>query len=198
MRTTPPLLAPLFRSEGQARLLAELLLGGDELSVPELAERIGLAYPTVWREVGRLVDAGLLQERTLGRVRLVSANPTSPLTKPVREILLVSTGPVPLLREELASIEGIVHAFLFGSFAARMAGVEGPAPNDIDVMVVGEPEPLAVYQACQRVGDLVGRPVNPTILSVEEWRVDETAFLSEVRTNPTINIVGDINWQSRL
>src|SRR6478752_10502327 len=60
MRTEAPLLAPIFRSDGQARLLSTLLLTGDELSVTDLAKRAGLAYPTVHREVARLVDAGIL------------------------------------------------------------------------------------------------------------------------------------------
>ena len=50
-RTAAPLLAPIFRSDGQARLLAALLLKGDELSITDLAERTDLAYPTVHREV---------------------------------------------------------------------------------------------------------------------------------------------------
>ncbi len=55
MRTEAPLLAPIFRSDGQARILSELLIGGGQLSVTELAARVGLAYPTVHREVGRLL-----------------------------------------------------------------------------------------------------------------------------------------------
>jgi hypothetical protein len=51
MRTEAPLLAPIFRSDGQARLLATLLLTGDELSLTDLAKRADLAYPTVHREV---------------------------------------------------------------------------------------------------------------------------------------------------
>ena len=46
MRTEAPLLAPIFRSDGQARLLSTLLLTGDELSMTDLAKRAGLAYPT--------------------------------------------------------------------------------------------------------------------------------------------------------
>ena len=45
MRTDAPLLAPIFRSDGQARLLSTLLLTGDELSVTDRAERAALAYP---------------------------------------------------------------------------------------------------------------------------------------------------------
>ena len=67
MRTAAPLLAPIFRSDGQARLLSTLLLTGEELSVTDLAKRASLAYPTAHREVARLVDAGILSERQVGR-----------------------------------------------------------------------------------------------------------------------------------
>ena len=43
MRTEAPLLAPIFRSDGQARLLSTLLLTGDELSLTDLAERAGVS-----------------------------------------------------------------------------------------------------------------------------------------------------------
>jgi hypothetical protein len=53
-----------------------------------------LAYPTAHREVARLVDAGILSERQVGRTRLIRANDESPLVHPLREILTVATGPV--------------------------------------------------------------------------------------------------------
>lgn len=191
MRTQAPVLAPFFRSEGQARLLAELMLNGDEVGVAELADRVGLAYPSVYREVNRLVEAGVLRERHLGRRRLISANPESPLTNPVREILMVVAGPVPLLRRELEQIPGVGCAFLFGSFASRVHGLRGPAPSDIDLMVVGGPAPGLVYSACRRVSEQVGRTVNPTILTAQEWRA-ESGFLAEVRDNAVVQILGDV------
>ena len=66
MRTEPPLLAPIFRSDGQARLLSTMLLTGDELSITDLAKRADLAYPTAHREVARLMEAGILSERQVG------------------------------------------------------------------------------------------------------------------------------------
>lgn len=195
MRTAPPLVAPLFRSDGQARLLAELFLSGvDELNLNELAQRAGLPYGTVHREVRRLLDAGLLSERRVGQARLVRPNPGSPLTRPVRELLLVSAGPVPLLATELSQIPDVQAAFLYGSFAARMHGEPGSAPNDIDVMVVGSPDPMAVYDACRRVGDQVGREVSPTIMTPDEVR-QRSGFLAQVRESPTVAIIGDLPWQ---
>jgi DNA-binding transcriptional ArsR family regulator len=175
--------------------LAELFLSGaDELNLNELAQRAGLAYGTVHREVRRLLDAGLLTERRVGQARYVRPNPASPLTQPVRDLLLVSAGPAPLLAAELGEIAGVHAAFLYGSFAARMRGEPGSAPNDIDVMVVGTPDPMAVYDACRRVGDQVGREVNPTIMTPDEI-AQPSGFLAQVRSSPTVTILGDLPWQ---
>ena len=194
MRTQAPLLAPVFRSEGQARLLSVLLLSGGEVSVADLAARAGLAYATTHREVARLLDAGILIERQVGRTRLIGANADSPLVAPLRDILMVATGPVVLLAEEFVHIDGIESAFLYGSFAARMQGVGGPAPNDIDVMVVGSPDPDLVHDACDRVELSVHRPVNATILTRAELE-GESGFLSQVRNSPVAPIVGIEPWQ---
>lgn len=193
MRTTAPLLAPIFRSDGQARLLSAVILGDEEISLTDLASRADLAYPTAHREVARLLDAGILTERLVGRTRMLRASDTSPLVPPLREILLIATGPVALLAEGFSPIEGIETAFLYGSFAARMRGIEGAAPNDIDVMVIGTPDPDAVYSVCDRVEELVHRPVNATILTPEESRED-SGFLNQVRTNPKVPIIGGDQW----
>ena len=189
MRNEPPLLAPIFRSDGQARLLAAVLLLGEEMSLTELAARADLAYPSAHREVARLIRAGILRERQVGRTRLIASNSESPLVEPLRQILTVITGPVVLLSEDLRIIEGVSQAFIYGSFAARALGVAGPPPNDIDVMVIGTPDPDRIYAACARVERLVGRPVNPTILTREEWEGD-SGFLEHVRGGPVLDLVG--------
>ena len=149
MRTGAPLLAPIFRSDGQARLLSALLLTGDELSLTDLAERAALAYPTAHREVGRLLDSGILRERHVGRTRLIRANDESPLVDPLREILTVVTGPVVILAEELARIEGVEAA--------------------------------------------VHRPVNPTILTLEEFAAT-SGFLDNVRSGSAVAVIGELPW----
>lgn len=190
MRSEPPLLAPVFRSEGQARILAALLIPGDELSLTQLAEQAGVPYPSAHREVDRLLRAGILRERRVGRTRLVSGDPENPLVEPLRAILIIAAGPVPLLSEELGRIDGVQRAFIFGSFAARARGIPGEPPRDIDLMVLGTPDPTAVYDACTRVEPSVGRPINPTILTPEEWNAS-SSFLDDVRANPILPIIGE-------
>jgi DNA-binding transcriptional ArsR family regulator len=194
MRTAAPLLAPIFRSDGQARLLSTLLLTGEELSLTDLARRAAVAYPSAHREVARLLDAGILSERQVGRTRLIRANEESPLVDPLREILTIATGPVVILAEELARIDGIESAFLYGSFAARILGDTGPAPHDIDVMVLGQPDVDEVYEACARIEAAVHRPVNPTVLTREEFAAP-SAFLDNVRSGPAVAVVGELPWR---
>lgn len=195
MRTGPPLTAPLFRSDGQARLLTELFLSGaEELNVRELARRVSLSYATVHREVERLLEAGLLAERRVGQARLVRPDFSSPLAEPVRALLMVSSGPVPLLADELQEVPGVRSAFIFGSFAARLTGERGSAPVDIDLMVVGHPEPMAVYEACRRVSEQVRRDVNPTIMTLEEV-AGASGFLTQVRSGPVVPVIGNVPWQ---
>ena len=185
------MVAPVFRSDAQARLLSNLLLGGDELSLTELAVRSQTPYATAHREVARLLEAGILTQRTVGRTRLIAADPESPLVAPLREILAIATGPVLYLRQELSLIANIEAAFLYGSYAARTVGVGGPAPGDIDVMVIGTPDRDAVYDACDRVERKVGRPVNPKIMTSEEVETEsQSGFMQTVTSRPTVPLIG--------
>jgi DNA-binding transcriptional ArsR family regulator len=192
MRTAASSLAPLFRSDGQARLLADLFLSAEqEFNINDLSERTGLAYASVHREVGKLLGAGVLAERRVGQARMIRPNTESVLYGPLRELLLVAFGPVPLLRSAFEHIAGVVSVTLFGSYAARLVGEPGPPPQDVDVLVVGSPDAMAVYDACERVAREVGRPVNPTILTVEEWRVG-SGFADHVRGERTVPVLGDL------
>ena len=130
----------------------------------------------------------------MGRTRLIRTNGESPLVEPLREILTVVTGPVVILAEELARIDAIEVAFLYGSFAARLLGDAGPAPHDIDLMVLGAPDVDAVYEACTRVESAVRRPVNPTILTPEEFAAS-SGFLDNVRSGPVVAVIGELPWR---
>ncbi|HMG29452.1 MAG TPA: winged helix-turn-helix domain-containing protein, partial [Jiangellaceae bacterium] len=74
MRSAPPPLFPLLRSELQARILVRAFLGGGEESVAELAAAIGADPGNTAREVTRLEQGGVLVSRRVGRTKLVRAN----------------------------------------------------------------------------------------------------------------------------
>ncbi len=186
---SPPGLLPIFRSTSQAALLAELFLDPDaEHSLVELTARTGVSQPTVQREVSRLELAGLLVSRRQGPARYVRANRASPYFGEMESLLRKAFGPVRVLAEELEDLEGVETAYVYGSWARRYDGEAGPAPADIDVLVVGEAEPDDVYAAAHRAERRLGRPVNVTLLTPAEWERPRSGFLTAVKTGPLVPV----------
>lgn len=99
---------------------------------------------------------------------------------------MTAFGPAVVLGKALAGIAGIERAYLFGSWAARHLGEPGPAPADVDVLVVGTPDRNDVYRAANAASDVLHREVNPTIVSPERWNAAEEGFIREVRSAPLI------------
>ncbi|MCW2776029.1 MAG: ArsR family transcriptional regulator [Nocardioides sp.] len=75
-----------------------------------------------------------------------------------------------------------------------MPGDTSPATHDIDVMVLGESDVDAVYEACARTEASVHRPVNPTILTPEEFAAP-SGFLDKVRGGPAVAVIGEPPWR---
>jgi hypothetical protein len=189
-RTDPPPLLPLLRSRLQADLLTLILLApGREWTLSDLAERVGASVSSAQREVARAEQTGVVTSRRLGRNRLVTVA-SSPLTGPLTELLVRSFGPRQVLAEELAAVDGIEAAYLFGSWAARYSGQEGRAPADLDVLVIGKPDRDALDDAAQRAGERVAREVNITIRSSQWWRDGNDGFHAEVTGRPLITLLG--------
>ena len=192
MRKNTTLPIPLFRSDTQASILSALFMSSKGLTTQELSDRLGIAYPTVHREIGRLYASDLVAEERIGNYRIFTPNRTSPFYAPLRDLLEVFTGPIPLLRNELALIPGIEWTALFGSGAQRVLGKTGKAPQDVDVVVVGTPDVRRVNKACVVVGKKFGWDVNPVILTPLEW-LEETPFLRQVRADGLVPIFSATN-----
>jgi hypothetical protein len=192
VETTQQGVLPLFRSPGQARLLAEAFLRAPRrgLRLTELARQAGLALGTAHREVNRLEEAGILRSERSGKERRVRANEDSPFHAELRGLLIKAFGPGTVLAELLTPVRGIEEAFIFGSWARRYGGEPGEPPADIDVLVVGEPDPDQVYEACRTAESRVGLPVNVTILSCSEWELGESGFLRRVRDGARVPLHG--------
>lgn len=182
MRSEAPRLLPIFRSDAQARLLACLALSPQPLSLTELADCAQVAEGNAHREVSRLMEAGIVRDERVGRTRQLTLSSASPYAAPLRELLIRAFGPPRILSDLFSTIEGIDHAWIYGSWAHRVHGEPGEDPADIDVLVVGTPDVDEVYEACRQASTRLHRDVNATILSVAEWNAD-TAFLREVRSS---------------
>jgi hypothetical protein len=187
MKTQPPPLLPLLRSAHQAEILVRLLLGPREpISLTDLARSTGASVATVQREVERAEAAGVVRSERIGPTRLVRPDPSSPLYRPLADLLLVAFGPAAVVASELDGIPGVDEAHIFGSWAARYAGEAGTAPNDVDVVVIGDPDRDEVYEAAERAERRLHRPVQVTFRSVDEWANDEDPFIATIRSRPLV------------
>jgi DNA-binding transcriptional ArsR family regulator len=190
MRSEAPALAPIFRSQHQAQLLATLLLRPDrEYTITELAQLVGVPLSTIHREVERLVRAGILRDRLVGRARLLSANTDSRLARPLTELLAVTYGPLAVVGEEFGSVDHVDLVLIYGSWAARYRGHPGPPPLDIDVLLVGAPARSAVYDAAEHARERLGIPVNPIISSRRRWLADGDALIQQIKSSPSVVVV---------
>jgi DNA-binding transcriptional ArsR family regulator len=181
---------PILRSQPQAEILTLLLLHPEtEYSITELSVKLGAPLTTVQREVNRLSQAGLINERRVGRTRVVSANPASRYTRPLTELLTVAFGPHVVIREEFADIAAVGIA-IYGSWAARYLGVVGPPPADVDVLVVGEPPRAEIYDAAEQAEQRIGFPVNVTLSSPARWAGASDALIQQIRSSPVVWVTG--------
>lgn len=157
-----------------------------EASLSDLARDLGADVGTVQREVARLEEAGILKTRRVGRARLASLDSDSPYFQPLADLVALAFGPRYILEQELAEVNRIDEAFIFGSWAARFIGREGAQPADVDLLVVGSPDRDDLYEAVSRAEARLKRPVNVTVKKARTWRESQDAFLQQVRSSPLL------------
>lgn len=155
----------------------------------ELAHRVGVPLSSVHREVERAEAAGIVTSRRLGNTRFVRADTDSPYYDSLSDLLVKAFGPPHVLAEALDGVAGIEAAYVFGSWAARLHGVTGRRPvNDIDVLVLGEPDRGELYRALSGVEERLGRPVNVVIRDAEWLRDGSGGFHATVTERPVVAI----------
>ena len=177
-----------MRSEALARVLATAFLAPDALNVSEIAKSQSLSYSVVQREIDRLEGAGIVHSERFAQSRVVRVNDRHRLYPELRALLLKSYGPEAVLAELLDRVGGVEAAYLFGSWAARYHGEWGPAPADVDVLVVGQPDPREIEDLAADAEDRLGMRVEPVVVAPDAWRTARTPFVRTVRDRPLLPI----------
>lgn len=163
-------LVPIFRSDTQARVLAQVFWGTPS-SGRELARRLDLPQPTVARELARLERAGVVRTETVGRAKIVRPADT-PITPALRQLVAWAAGVPLLVRRILADVPGVDEAFIFGSWAARYHGESGPPPGDIDIAVVSDTlSRFALAEQRVEIEAAIGANVDLVVIRSDSERV---------------------------
>jgi len=181
----------LLTSSTRARLLTLFLTHPtEEYYLRELSRRTGQSLRAVQHELPRLERLGLLLVRRRGRQRLYRANEEHPLFPDLKRIVYKTAALGDVLREALAGVMGIEAAFVYGSVAK---GRERSG-SDVDLLVIGKPDPDLLHQAVRKAEETLGREVNLATMSPEEWRsrrASRDAFVAELLKSEKIFLIGD-------
>lgn len=145
----------------------------------------------VQRELSTLTNSGLVTVKPVGNQKHYQANPDSPIFSELCAIIQKTTGLAVPLREALVPMASqISAAFVYGSVAKKT----DTATSDIDLLLVSDEISYGeLFSVLEGASTRLGRPVNPTILTHEEFkkRLDrQESFLTRVIEQPKIWIIG--------
>jgi predicted nucleotidyltransferase len=185
-------LGEVLFSATQRKVLA-LLFGSPERRYygKEIISLSASGTGAVQRELEKLVAAGLVLTSKEGKQRYYSANPRSAIFDELRGIVLKTFGVAEPVRAALRPFAKKIRvAFIFGSVAKR----DDTAGSDIDLLVVVDGVRYAdLRDQLMKAEKIVGRPINPSLYSVEEFSAkirSESAFVKRVVKQAKIMIAG--------
>lgn len=177
----------------RVKVLAFLLLNASaEYHIREIARRTGVPLKAAQRELALLEGIALIERHRRGRQVFVSVQTSHPLFEDLRSLLFKSEGLAIPLRQALEKMDGIEAAAVYGSVAAG----SDTGRSDIDVLIVGSPDEIALHESVSTLEEELGRPINYTLLSRSELKArlrKKDAFVNRVLAGKMIRIVGAID-----
>lgn len=189
--STSGLAEPLFTSV-QRRVLG-LLFGQPErrFQSGEIIRLAASGTGAVHRLLQRLETAGLVTVTRIGNQKHYQANRQSPIFEELHGLVVKTVGLIEPLRAALAPLAARIQAaFVFGSAAK---GTDRAA-SDIDLMVLTERLGYAdLYSALQEAEEQLARPVQPTVMTLAEWRsrrAQSDSFAARVAARPKLFVLG--------
>ena len=158
------------------------------------AELIRLAQSgtgAVHRQLARLEEAGLVTVDRMGNQKYYQASHQSPVFQELHGLIAKTVGVAEPLRRALARhTHRIRAAFVYGSVAK---GTD-TGKSDIDMMVITDRLTYpTLYEALQPAEALLGRSINPTVMTTREWSAKQSvpdSFAKRISEQPRIFIHG--------
>jgi len=178
------------RSRVRDRILLEFFAKpGTSVHVREMARRVKASAPTVGAELAELARLGVLQANPVGRSLVYSVNERSPLLGEISALVQKTIGVEGLIAKAVEGLPGVEAAYIFGSHAA---GTD-TGRSDVDLLIIGRPNRVALSEQLAPVERAIGRDVNvvtKTEAQMRERRRGGDAFWRQVLGKPMIHISG--------
>lgn len=137
-----------------------------ELYVNEMARKFSLDDGNLSRKLKQLAREGILKCRDSANACYYSLNHEYPLLKEYKGIVLKTSGIEQKLRDALSGVQGIEQAFIFGSYAKGSMD----AASDIDLLVIGKHNTLALQKSIAVIQKGMDREINVISMGPEEYK----------------------------
>jgi len=185
-------LEALFRSRLRAKLIAHLFANaGKSFFARQLEGLLGENQGNISRELHRLAALGVVSVEREGRQKFYKASEQCPIFAELCGIAVKTAGLADVLRAALRPLKSrIATAFVYGS----MASGDVRAESDVDLLVVGDVDEMALHRAASKAEARLARTVNYTLLSRKEFarrRRERSGFLARVLAGEKIPVLGD-------
>ena len=199
MSTVTTDLAEVLFSKNRRRVLSLLLGHADEaFYLRQIVRASGGGVGVIQRELGHLVECGILRRTPRGKEVYFQADPECPVFAELKSLLMKTAGLADVLRTALAPLaDRIEVAFVFGSVAQGKERRQ----SDVDVLIVGNVSFADVVTALGPAQDQLHREVNPSVYPPEEFRAKLAArnhFLKSVVAGNKVFLIGDEHGLERL
>jgi len=146
----------LGRSRVRRRIAALLVdRPGERLHLREIQRRAGTSAGTASRELGRLVDAGILERRPEGVQVYFSVRRDAPIYPALRQVIRRTSGAPEVIRDRLRGLPGLRRAAVFGPYLAGDETSGGP----VDLLVEGNVDAGELRRVLHDAEADLGRPI---------------------------------------
>lgn len=183
----------LTKSELRRKLLAYFFTNPEnKLYLREIAVIIKEDPGNLSKELSRFVQEGLFMAEERGSQKYFFLNRGYPLYREIESIVSKTIGLEGAIKKALSEIDGIVLAFIYGSFAKDRQN----AMSDIDLAIIGDIDEDQLLSRISQLQRFLHREINYTLYSKNEWdktKKDTGTFTANIYNEPKIILIGGEN-----
>jgi predicted nucleotidyltransferase len=185
------MLSYLITSNTKRQILTFFIVHPDERFYHfDLARRLELPSSAVHTELKKLEKIGFLESERVANIVFYWLNKDFALYHELKGIVLKTMGVAAEIQNNLEKIGSIDFAFIYGSVAKN----QEDAKSDIDLMVIGDPDMDALYNAVTKAERSLSREVNLSTFDLREWQENirnKRAYPFDVYSGKKIFIIGN-------
>jgi predicted nucleotidyltransferase len=181
----------LISSKIRIELLKIMALSPESsFNINELSRRTEFSIRGVDRELKNLFSGGILTRIVSGNQHRYQLDPSCPINKEIKGIIIKTVGITDLLENVLQPVENeIKQAFIYGSFASGDYGND----SDVDLFIVSELSGLKLAELLGQVQNEIGRSINISQFTPAEYDLRKSQndhFITRVLEGPKIIVFG--------